>query len=121
MLSVVMLFFGVLVAWLFMEVEYARIVSPDNQYQAIVTYRVMEMFGSFFPGQSGDKAGFIRITGMDGKNYGKIRVPMVWMSQELEWTDGGARLKLVGDWDFAKQEYRYWNESQTEQIVKRAR
>jgi len=107
--------------WLFQEVEYLRIDSPDRQYQAIVTYRRMESFRPTFPGQSGDKAGFIRIVDKDGKNYGKIGVPMVWMSRDLKWTNGGADLPVVCEWDFAKREYRFWNESQTVEIVKHAR
>jgi hypothetical protein len=109
------LIIGVVAIWLFQEVEYLRIDSPDRQY------RRLESFGSTFPGQSGDKAGFIRIEDKDGRNYGKIGVPMVWMSRDLEWTKGGADLKLVCEWDFAKREYRFWNELQTEEIVKHAR
>ena len=107
--------------WLFQEVEYLRIDSPDRQYQAVVTYRRLESFRPTFPGQSGDKAGFIRIEDKDGRNYGKIDVPMVWMSRDLEWTKDGADLKLICEWDFPKREYRFWNESQTEEIVKHAR
>lgn len=107
--------------WLFQEVEYLRMDSPDRHYQAIVTYRRIESFRPTLPGQSGDKAGFIRIVDKDGKNHGKIGIPMVWMSRELKWTNGGADLPLVCEWDFAKREYRIWNEAQTEEIVKRAR
>ena len=117
----VVLIIGATVTWLFQEVEYLRIDSPDRQYQAVVTYRRLESFRPTFPGQSGDKAGFIRIEDKDGRNYGKIDVPMVWMSRDLEWTKDGADLKLVCEWDFPKREYRFWNESQTEEIVKHAR
>ena len=110
---------GTVAAWLLQEIEYLRIDSPDGQYQAIVTYRRYEAFRPAFAGQSGDKAGFIRIEDGDGRNYGRIGIPMVWMSRDLEWTKGGADLPLVCEWDFAKGEYRFWNESQTEEIVKR--
>lgn len=116
-----MLIIGAVATWLFQEVDYLRIDSPDRQYQAIVTYRRLESFRPTFPGQSGDKAGFIRIEDKDGRNYGKIGVPMVWMSRDLEWTKDGADLKLVCEWDFAKREYRFWNEAQTEEIVRHAR
>lgn len=117
----VVLSIGAVATWLFQEVEYLRIDSPDRQYQAVVTYQRLESFRPTFPGQSGDKAGFIRIEDKDGRNYGRIGVPMVWMSRDLEWTKNGADLKLVCKWDFAKREYRFWNELQTEEIVKRAR
>jgi hypothetical protein len=111
---------GAVVTWLLQEVEYLRIDSPDGRYTAIVTYRRIESFRPSFPGHSGDKAGFVRIEDKSGRNYGKIGVPMVEMSHELEWSAGGAALKLVGEWDFAKREYRFWNESQTEEIVEHA-
>ena len=117
----VVLSIGAVATWLFQEVEYLRIDSPDRQYQAVVTYQRLESFRPTFPGQSGDKAGFIRIEDKDGRNYGRIGVPMVWMSRDLEWTKNGADLKLVCKWDFAKREYRFWNELQTEEIVTRAR
>lgn len=107
--------------WLYQKVEYQRINSPDERYTAIVTYRRIESFRPSYPGQSGDRAGFIKIEDTDGKNYGSISIPMVWMSNDLEWTDGGAHLKLVCDWNFVKREYRFWNESQTEEITKRAK
>jgi hypothetical protein len=107
--------------WLFQEVEYLRIDSPDGKYTAIVTYRRYESLRPTFPGQSGDKEGFIRIENQNGLNYGKIGVPTIGMSRDLEWTDNGADLKLVCEWDFAKREYRFWNKSQTETIVKRIR
>lgn len=117
----VVLIAGAVAIWLLQEVEYQRINSPDGRYKAIVTYRRIEAFRPIFPGQSGDKAGFIRIEDKDEKNYGKIGVPMVWMSRDLKWTDGGADLKLVCEWNFAKREYRFWNESQTEELVKHAK
>lgn len=112
---------GISVIWLFQEDEYLRIDSSEGEYTAIVTYRRYESFRPTLPGQSGDKAGFIRIEGKDGRNYGRISVPMVWMASDLEWTDDGAELKLICEWDFAKREYRFWNEAQTKEIVKHAK
>lgn len=107
--------------WLFQEDEYLRIHSPNGQHTAIVTYRRYESLLPMFPGQSGDKAGSIRIEDVGGLNYGKIGVPMVTMSRDLEWTADGARLKFVGEWVFSNREYRYWNKAQTEEVVKSAR
>jgi len=107
--------------WLFQQVEYLRVDSPDGEYTAIVTYRRYESFQPTFPGQSGDKAGFIRIEDKDGQNYGRVGLPMVWMSRDLEWTNDGADLKLICEWDFTKREYRFWNDAQTKEIVKHAR
>jgi hypothetical protein len=111
---------GAAVIWCMQEVEYLRIDSPDGKFTAIVTHRRYGSVGSFFPGQAGDKAGFIRIEDLSGKTYGKIEVPMIWMSRDLQWTKDGAYLKLVGEWNFAKREYRFWNKSQDVEIVKRA-
>lgn len=104
---------------LFQEVEYQRVVSPDGSYTAIVTYRRYESLKPKAPGQSLDKAGFIRIVDTRGTYYGKIPVPMVWMSDDLQWPPGGARLPLVGEWDFVKREYRYRDSSEAE-IVRTA-
>ena len=112
---------GATLLWLVQEDEYLRIDSPDGNYTAIATYRRYKSFLPTMPGGSGDKEGFIRIVGPGGSNYGKIVVPMVSMSRDLEWTADGAHLKLVGEWGFSKREYRYWNDAQTEEIVKTAR
>jgi hypothetical protein len=106
-----------LAAWLLHEQEYLRVSSPNGEHTAIVTYRRYEEFLPRFPGQTGDKAGFIRIEDSSGVNYGKIAIPMVWMSRDLQWTEVGASLKLVADWDFNQREYRYWNEEQTQEFV----
>lgn len=112
---------GVTLLWLVQEDEYLRIDSPDGKHTAIVTYRRYNSLLPTMPGGSGDKEGFIRIVDHAGSNYGKIHVPMVSMSRDLEWTADGAYLKLVGEWGFSKREYRYWNDAQTEEIVKTAR
>jgi hypothetical protein len=119
--GLVVIITSITATWLLQEVEYLRIGSPSSTHTAVVTYRRYEAFKFTAPGQSGDKAGFIRIESSSGENYGKIPVPMIWMSRELEWTKDGARLPVVGEWSFPKREYRYWNESQTEEIVKQAR
>jgi hypothetical protein len=119
--ALVLLCAGAGSVWLFQEIECLRIDSPDGRYRAIVTCRRLESLRPTFPGQSGDKAGFIRIEDKDGRNYGKVGLPMVSTARGLEWTRGGADLKLVCRWDFAKREYRFWNEAQTEEIVKQAR
>lgn len=75
---------GAVAIWLLQEVEYERISSPDGGYTAIVTYRRIEAFRPTFTGQSGEKAGFIRIEDKAERNYGKIGIPMVWMSRDLE-------------------------------------
>lgn len=119
--ALVLLCAGAGAAWFFQEIEYLRLDSPDGRYRAIVTCRRLESLWPTLPGQSGDKAGFIRIEDKDGRNYGKAGLPMVSMARDLEWTRGGADLKLVCEWDFAKREYRFWNEAQNEEIVKQAR
>ena len=118
---VVVLIVGTVSTWLFQEDEYLRIDSPDGRHTAIVTYRRYESLRPTFPGQSGDKAGFIKIEDKSGMNYGRISIPLVWMSRDLQWTHEGADLPLVCKWDFARREYRFWNKAQTDEIVKHAR
>jgi hypothetical protein len=120
-LFIVLIIAGGGLGWGFHEDEYLRIPSPGSKYVAIVTCRRFEALLPIFPGGSGDKSGFIRIERSDGTNFGKIPVPMVSMTQDLEWTSTGAYLTLVGEWDFPTKEYRWWNEAGTHEIVKRAR
>lgn len=94
-------------AWLWGEVEYTRIDSPNGNHVAVVTYRRYRSLWVGFPGQAGDKSGFVRIKGKDGTNYGRIPVPFVWLVRELQWAPDGAEMKLVGRWDFPKREYRW--------------
>ena len=119
-ITLVVVISGAAAIWLFQKIECQRIHSPDRQYTAIVTHRRVEGFRLRFPDNFWDQAGFIRIEDKNGKNYGKVRIPMLWMSRDLEWNAGGAELKLVCQWDFEKREYRYWNESGTEEFVKHA-
>jgi len=109
------------VVWLFHEEDCFRIASSDGRYTAIVTCRHYTDLMGCFPGQAGDKAGFIRIEGADGVKFGRIPIPMVWMAREIEWTSTGAKLKLIGEWNFLTKEYRYWNKAQTQEIVKSRR
>lgn len=119
--GVVVLIVSAVATWLFQEVVYLRIDSPAGRHTAVVSCRRYESFRPTFAGQAGDREGFIRIQGKNGVNYGRIGVPMVGMSRDLEWRNDGADLKLVCEWDFAEREYRFWNESQTREIVKSVR
>lgn len=110
---IIFVIFGTMVLWLSQEVEYARFDSPSKNHTAVVSYRRYNSYLPMSPGQSGDKAGFIRIEGKDGRSYGKAKIPMLWMSQDLEWMPNGAALKFVCEWNFSKREYRLWNDSQT--------
>lgn len=114
LLAIAILSLGATAFWLLHEVECRRISSPDRRYSAIVTYRPYESFRRVAPGQSSDKQGYIHIVDANGTNYGKIAVPMVGMADDLEWKPGGARLPLVGEWDFVKREYRYSDPSKGE-------
>lgn len=104
--------------YLLQEEEYLRIESPDGQYLAIITSQRYESFLPALPGQSGDRSGFVQIQDKDGRNFGKVRVPMVSMARDIVWTKDDAELKLICRWDFAKREYRFWNKAQTKEIVK---
>lgn len=96
------------------EHEYRRMASPDGQYPAIATYPRWEEQVMRFPGQSGDKSGFVTIVDRNGVNYGKIPVPMVSFIYGIAWNEHGARPGTVGGWDFSKREYDYRDEDENE-------
>lgn len=95
-----------------LEGEYRRETSPDGRYVAIATFPLAEIAVPRFPGQSGDKSGYIRIVDTDGTDYGKIPVPMVSMLYDIRWEAQGAYLVATGEWDFAGRTYWYWTDDQ---------
>lgn len=103
------------------EGEYRRVTSPDGRYVAIATFPISETMVMRFPGQSGDKRGFIRIMGVDGTNYGKVPVGMVQMIYDMRWEKNGASLCCWNHWNFKTRSFSYWNDAQTEKFVKRAK
>jgi len=107
--------------WFLGNDEYTRFSDPTGKYTAVVTRPRYLRYIPVFPGQGGDKEGHVTIIDTAGTRYGRIPIPMVSMASELNWIKDGATIKLVGDWNFRNKTYRYWNKSQTKEIVKHVR
>ena len=82
---------------------------PSGQYTAQLTYRTYLSLLPMMPGSSGDKPGFVEVFDVSEGSLGKMPVPML-SSVRFEWTDRGASVWMVGDWDFDAGTCRYWNE-----------
>jgi len=75
--------------------EYAREPSPDGKNVAVAKYRAYQSWIPMFPGQSGDKAGWIVILTKDGKKVGKADVDMVSQIRDLRWSADSVEVRLV--------------------------
>jgi len=78
--------------------EYRRISSPDGKYFAVAKYHAYQSWLPIFPGQSGDKSGWVIIFKKDGTKIGEADVDMVQMIQEINWKPDAAELRLVATW-----------------------
>ena len=65
--------------------EYQRVVSPDGRHVAVAKYRTYESWLSAFPGQSGDKSGWVELWSLEGAKLGKFDLGMVWQIDDLRW------------------------------------
>lgn len=75
----------------FVEVgEYRTVQSPDNKFYATASPDALSAYGFGSPGGSGDKSGWIRIYSKEGLYFGRQRVPMVSMVDDLRWGEGEA-------------------------------
>lgn len=107
---------GLILLALFSKEETRRFKSPDGRYECVVTRYRYENFIPGMPGQGSDYSCFLSIYDENGKHCGTIPVPMAWMVHDIKWTESGASLTAIGEWDFANQTCLYWNEDQTRQI-----
>ena len=94
---------------------YQTHLDPTGFYTAIVSYRSYQSFLPRMPGSSSDKPGFVKIIDKNNKPYGEMPLPMLQLL-ELEWTEQGARIKLIGEWDFINETCWYWDHNGNEQI-----
>lgn len=85
------------------------LVDPSGRYRAIISCKTYLSYLPMPPGSSSDKPCFVRIVDRQGNDYGEIPVPMLQMA-DVEWTDGGAAIKLIGEWDFKNRSCYYWSE-----------
>jgi len=118
-LALVGLVVGLLTArYLFTPIEQFRLQSPYGYYTAVVSsYRLWQLLPAM-PGQSSDKPGHVHIIDQAGRSFGSMPVPTISQARELQWIEHGARIKLVGAWNFRDGFYAYWNDDQTALITR---
>ncbi|MGD1949908.1 MAG: hypothetical protein ACFB14_09705 [Leptolyngbyaceae cyanobacterium] len=103
------------------QVEYKRFASPTDDYEAVVTYSKIYHVIPAMPGQGSDMSGTISIYDRDGNFYGSGSLDFVRDGYELEWTETGATLDFVGEWDFEAGTFSYWSEDGNRRIVEQVR
>ncbi|WP_415906652.1 hypothetical protein ACMXYX_06695 [Neptuniibacter sp. QD72_48] len=94
---------------------YYTLQDPSGRYTAIISYNTYRSFTPTMPGSSSDKPGFIKIVDQHKNNLGEIPLPMLQLA-DLKWTQEGAEMKLIGEWNFEQGYAFYWNESGSERI-----
>lgn len=96
-------------SYAFTPVEQFRLQSPDGRHTAIVSSLRIWQWLPRLPGQGGDKPGRVAIVTSQGELLGDIPLPHISMANNIEWLQHGARIKLVGAWNFHDGFYAYWN------------
>lgn len=86
-----------------MTEEYSRVSSPDRRFYAVASCPIWQQYVPMAPGGAGDKSGYVTVYTREGKSCGRTPVEMVWMIQDLKWSGDNAELRLVANWDLAKQ------------------
>ena len=119
MISVIFCCIAILVVMALMRpIEYRHIDSPDGRHYAIVTYRFYHNLIPAMPGNASDKPGKVTMYTAEGDPLGAIPVPMISLGTDIEWEASKASLTLIGEWDFVQKTVSYWNDNQTELVVK---
>ncbi|MEL6334048.1 MAG: hypothetical protein AAFQ76_15820 [Cyanobacteria bacterium J06626_26] len=103
------------------QVEYTRLADPAGEYEAIVTYSKIHHFMPGMPGQGSDRPGTISVYDRKGNFYGSGSLNFIRDGYEIEWTENGASLPFVGEWDFEAGTYSYWSDNSQELIVEQIR
>jgi hypothetical protein len=108
---------GLLAEYLSRPVEQFRLPSPDGQYTAIVsTPRLWHLL----PGlawHTGGRPGQVEIRDSAGASLGGIPLERISQANDLQWIRFGARIRLVGAWNFQDGFYAYWNDRRTHVIT----
>lgn len=102
------------------QVEYDRLSDPTGKYEAVITYPKLYHFLPAMPGQGSDMSGSIAIYDRGGNFYGGDSLDFVRDGYGVEWTETGASLQFVGEWDFAADTYAYWSDD-GERVVEQVR
>jgi hypothetical protein len=92
--------------------------DPTGNYVAKVTFKTFYSFIPMAPGSSSDKPGYVEIFNKNGDSMGEIPVPMLKLAG-VYWKQNGADVEMIGEWDFAKANCYYWDESGNKKIYVR--
>ena len=95
--------------FLLMPAEQFRLQDPSGKYTAIVSSRRFLSYIPMMPGQGSDKPGFLTIVDDNDAALGRIPVDMIQMARDIKWTPTGTKITLIGEWNFEKGTYSYWN------------
>jgi len=111
---------AVICAVMFNMSESKRMADPTGEFTAVVTFRNYQTYNMRSPGDSSGKPGFITIYDRTGTSYGRVPLSMIKLADDLQWTDTGAMIPSLCEWNFETREYRYWNSDQTEETIETA-
>ena len=89
--------------------------DPTGQYRAVTSFKTYMSVLPMAPGSSSDKPCFVKILRTDGTSLGEIPVPTCQLA-DVEWSAAGARIKRVGEWDFARRTCFYWSEDGDDKV-----
>lgn len=94
--------FGIMVVLMFTmltPVEYGRVMSPDGQYSVIGLGFNFQSYLPSFPGQSGDKSGYIVLYDHVTNEVLEITtIPMLSLIWETQWATNEVGIKLINRW-----------------------
>jgi len=108
---------GLLAEYLSRPVEQFRQPSPDGHYTAIVsTARLWHLLPAL-AWHAGDRPATVEIRDRAGTSLGSIPLATVSQADDLQWIRFGARIRLVGAWNFQDGFYAYWNDRRTHVIT----
>ena len=89
--------------------------DPTGRYSAVTSFKSYLSLLPMPPGSSGDKPCFVKISDKDGTSLGELAVPMCQLAH-VEWTERGARVSFVGEWDFVSATCFHWSEDQNSKV-----
>jgi hypothetical protein len=97
-----LLAFALAAAWLWLSKPGLHLdrtfESPDGHYRVEVRRHPQPFM---MPGQSGDAPGVARVVDASGNMLAEVPVEIVQLVEDVDWSNGHARIKLTADWDLA--------------------
>ena len=90
--------------------------SPNGEYSVVVTRKFIYNFIPTAPGDGSSAPCNVEIIDKEGSSMGRITVSPGYMVDDLVWTESGAEIKLVGEWNFKNETAYYWSEDQGHKV-----